>query len=1317
MFKKKKATSLEQEPNIFNNTTTIQDLFCPDAIIEGYNRLEIANERYVRIYALQVLPRRTWIGWLDDVFNIGDVDISTYITPVPDKDVVRHILRKETAATSQYYIDTQSGNNARIPELEQQIADYQGLRDQVQLGQDKLFFMAIFIAVHATSEEDLHRKSEQLDSILARKNVLARTLVFQQLNGLKAILPLGHHSFPKYDKNVTSGAGACCLPLTISTGGHSSGVELGFNVYSKSRVFLDRFAGERIIPNQHLFVCGVTGSGKSVTLRFLALLEAYRGIRTAFIDPEGEYVNITHKVGGQVISLFPGRFSGINPLDLEPEKQEDGTYILNIQAKIEDVQALISSVFRYYSAEGLGIQEVALLEEAIMEEYRERGIEHNVDSLYHNGIKKPMPTLSDIHNRLAKKPGADKLHNGMIPLLNNGTVGMFDGQSTIQLDDKPMICFNLRGLGGDFSRFVGIQAILAWLWQKFAQKGGKEQPKCVAVDEAWMFLRYPGAAQYLEVLARRGRKHGCGLTIATQRFKEFVDSPEGSAVIDSCASVLVLRQEDHVAQSVIDYFHLSSGCLNLIIPPASAGQGIKDYVFHPCDLETVLYRVEHPATTGEAAELLRCAPQSISEKPEPTKTKAKTQKNREAYYPQKEKKTKEVHRPPKEKKQREPIEINLPELHVKRKLKSLSSVIRSIWPQKGTKEYSNKRELPALPCATEYSTPELNSITQPQTLPEYEPVIPEKSLTEQREQKKPEPPQSKGFNLFKNPKAGIIFNGIFYDKSIYKTAIEMLNEECDVIVIPSDWGLNSIRDFRRDPRSKIIPLVVLHGDSECLASGADICVKKLNKQVIDDAIALSSRLRSLWASIETDALTGVYSRKFLNTWLQERIRQKAPFSVVMLDIDHFKTVNDTYGHEAGDTVISCFGQFLKQQTRAVDVVGRYGGDEFIICLPNTSVNAGYSLIDRLREKWAERKILINDGQNIQCTFSAGIAQCQENIDVVALVELADKQLYLAKEKGRNHVQMAVPKILLLGQELSMHASAIRNRGLDVTIDPNEASVVICDIQSIQYAPANISLYILGKGSVVDWAASKLRPDASILYNIDAICNKILGIKEPELTSREEKDNKAALKVPNLSVLPGVRSGTKTQSIPLHGALYVVCPSKPAEASEMAAKLCQTISGAALICAAPESTAGVILKIPQDKLITSDWRFLGAEAPIKWAGITIWPVDPYKHSNVARLDEIQTLIDQIKSRFEITIVDCGARLDMCSRVAGDEGVIIIYTDGDSSDLVAQQWLKNCSTGKVISMSPAEIPNTVVGDNGFIISSGGRDASQKESFIKS
>ena len=152
------------------------------------------------------------------------------------------------------------------------------------------------------------------------------------------------------------------------------------------------------------------------------------------------------------------------------------------------------------------------------------------------------------------------------PLTSEGSVGMFDGQSSIKLQNLPFLCFNLQGLADEFSKFVGIQAVLAWLWQKFAQPGGKTVPKSIAVDEAWMFLRYPGAAKHLEELARRGRKHGCGLIIATQRFEEFAKSPEGKAVIDSCATTLILKQEEHAVSDTVNFSILVMVVFQSLLP-------------------------------------------------------------------------------------------------------------------------------------------------------------------------------------------------------------------------------------------------------------------------------------------------------------------------------------------------------------------------------------------------------------------------------------------------------------------------------------------------------------------------------------------------------------------------------------------------------------------------------------------------------------------------------------------------------------------------------------------------------------------------------
>ncbi|MEA1962572.1 MAG: hypothetical protein U9N81_15150 [Bacillota bacterium] len=333
-------------------------------------------------------------------------------------------------------------------------------------------------------------------------------------------------------------------------------------------------------------------------------------------------------------------------------------------------------------------------------------------------------------------------------------------------------------------------------------------------------------------------------------------------------------------------------------------------------------------------------------------------------------------------------------------------------------------------------------------------------------------------------------------------------------------------------------------------------------------------------------------------------------------------------------------------------------------------------------------------------------------------------MYRAKQQGRNQVKANLDKkVLLLGPELNRNSAVIHKKGIEVVTDPNEASIVIADVNSVRYAPDNVPLYVLGTGSIVDWGVKRIRPDAIVHKSLESICDVIIGVKEKAQEKdimpsvQDESDTESvddSVKTSKLSVLPGVRSGNnvRAQTIPKHGAIYVTCLAKPAEAAEMAVKLCQSIEKTALICAAPDSRAGLVLKIPTEKLIVSDWRMPGAEAPVQWMDITVWPVDPFKHLNIAKKDEIETLIDAIKSRFALTVIDCGSRLDLCSRIAGDEGVLLVHTDGDSSDIVADQWSKTFSTGKVITMSPTEVPEVIIGDNGFVISPGQISAQNKQ-----
>ena len=127
----------------------------------------------------------------------------------------------------------------------------------------------------------------------------------------------------------------------------------------------------------------------------------------------------------------------------------------------------------------------------------------------------------------------------------------------------------------------------------------------------------------------------------------------------------------------------------------------------------------------------------------------------------------------------------------------------------------------------------------------------------------------------------------------------------------------------------------------------------------------------------------------------------------MLDIDHFKQVNDTHGHGMGDQVIQSLSFLLRRRLRRTDIVGRYGGEEFGVILPDTPKQDALRVVDDLRTAFASLSISIEDDV-LQTTFSAGVATLEPNMSAEALCEAADAAMYVAKRGGRNRVEPAEP---------------------------------------------------------------------------------------------------------------------------------------------------------------------------------------------------------------------------------------------------------------------------------------------------------------------
>lgn len=180
----------------------------------------------------------------------------------------------------------------------------------------------------------------------------------------------------------------------------------------------------------------------------------------------------------------------------------------------------------------------------------------------------------------------------------------------------------------------------------------------------------------------------------------------------------------------------------------------------------------------------------------------------------------------------------------------------------------------------------------------------------------------------------------------------------------------------------------------------DNAVNKLSLEKANEELAILS---------QTDGLTKLFNRIHWESCLQAEYkrwsRSQHSSSLVMLDIDHFKNVNDTYGHMVGDEVIRHISGLIREHVRETDVSGRYGGEEFVVLLADTSLKSAYVFAERLRKKVEQAIVKYNDIE-LNYTISLGIAEvepCIQNSD--AWIECADAALYNSKENGRNKVSM------------------------------------------------------------------------------------------------------------------------------------------------------------------------------------------------------------------------------------------------------------------------------------------------------------------------
>jgi len=279
-------------------------------------------------------------------------------------------------------------------------------------------------------------------------------------------------------------------------------------------------------------------------------------------------------------------------------------------------------------------------------------------------------------------------------------------------------------------------------------------------------------------------------------------------------------------------------------------------------------------------------------------------------------------------------------------------------------------------------------------------------------------------------------------KNLFKGAVPQIEDE----------KLQAIDALLGNRAISILPIVVQGEPFGCLITisirGEIGNTEKNFLSLFAGQIELAVTIANLFEQIKkqaiTDGLTGLYNRRHFDQCLaaevERAVRLNQPFTLITLDLDHLKRINDNYGHSVGDEAIKQIGVVLKKNARSVDIAARFGGEEFAVILPGIDVEGGYVAAERLRVAIAESRIK----DNLPISASIGVATFLKHTDSIAeLLEMADQAMYSAKKNGRNRVEIACK------QEETDWQHLIVNTFVELLVKQQipAASQIVTDIQN------------------------------------------------------------------------------------------------------------------------------------------------------------------------------------------------------------------------------------------------------------------------------
>lgn len=564
---------------LYDDSFSVQDKIAPVSLEVDFNDLKI-NDTYVRTICVTDY-KKTYPGIFDSLINYEDpIDISMYYYPIDTAEIVEKIRRKIADLEAQLNLELESG---RVPNAYAKVALQDAIRQQEELasGVERYFHYALYITIKAESLAELNNLTSKIFSDLSSKEMSVKIPTLKMENAFKSALPYAFDRL-RLTRNMDTTSIAMTFPFTSSELSQEKGILYGINTYNRSLVVFDRFS----MPNANMVVLASSGGGKSYFVKLEIIRSLMLGTECIVIDPENEYEQLAKTVGGAYISFSQDGKHKLNPFELPAgtDSNED-----ELRLKELSLQGFFKILFGSLSTRG-----TAILDRAIRMCYREKGITNDKATF----VNEP-PRMEDLYKTLRSMDEieAQDMSLKLERFLVGSAAGIFDKKTNIDITSKFTV-FSIRDLSEEL-RPLAMYLMLDFIWTKIKRE---RKRRILAIDEAWILMKYPDSALFINSVAKRARKYYLGLTTITQDVNDFLSTDYGRAIVTNSSIQVLFRQSPVAIEALARTYNLSEGEKVFLqnVPP---GQGLFFAGNNHVSIDVKASPEEHSIVTSNPVEL------------------------------------------------------------------------------------------------------------------------------------------------------------------------------------------------------------------------------------------------------------------------------------------------------------------------------------------------------------------------------------------------------------------------------------------------------------------------------------------------------------------------------------------------------------------------------------------------------------------------------------------------------------------------------------------------------------------------------------------